>query len=584
MCFLAFCLCPSLASLPSVAQAQNRTSIRTNDSGKALRATLKQAREAFKAENYDLAITLYQKYLAKRKKRYDVWAQLAAAYFHTGLADKCLSIMKRYRKRIRIRSYRDYYVGLAHKFLGNDDLASKAFTQASRARDPYGERALFELGLLAYHRRDLDRAEDVFINYARNYPRGRYSREVLKLSRSIEFGRYLKDIRGVLPKNPELAVYKYNSLSLSPEPPHYWAIELGGLLSLRTAQDATNEGLKSRSDVNQGLVVDGAIGLGPIRNGKTVSTAGYRYQQRWLSTTDRIDTFLADPTDIELQPFQTDLLQRTHSLHGDVTYKPVDVFGLGLYTRLEFVRIGSAVSLQSEEVDPVPLDEALSIRSTSLFVPWVGLFYADNFFTKAYLYFRKEINDDSTALSNKTFELIDEPFTLSFGFTQGLGFPEVNTFASLDLFVYEFIYNDFLEDYQRIGGLARIETEFVPSLIVDLSAGYYQDTYFEDTVRSSGCQTVIVDRQNQGAPQNPSRCPRDDTGWMLEFRLHWDYSDHGRVSFLYNFVQNSNAQLAEFESTKQDIRLTWQMAFPAPSSVQSIVEKYKLAAFAKQGE
>ena len=76
--------------------------------------------------------------------------------------------------------------------------------------------------------------------------------------------------------------------------------------------------------------------------------------------------------------------------------------------------------------------------------------------TLLYWYFTKEINNDDNNFSYQTYSFAFDSFPISLGLTHSSDFPSAKTSLNSELYKYEFIYNDFYKDHNRIGGLVNI--------------------------------------------------------------------------------------------------------------------------------
>ena len=90
---------------------------------------------------------------------------------------------------------------------------------------------------------------------------------------------------------------------------------------------------------------------------------------------------------------------------------------------------------------------------------------------------------DSPDHSNKTYDLGlngGQP-VLSFGISHDMDFPEQDLAVGIEVFRYEFIYNDYWLDYKREGLFLSAEHEFIPRWFVNGLVGYYQQKVTDDS-------------------------------------------------------------------------------------------------------
>lgn len=549
------------------------------------KSALAAAKEAFQNKQYDKAIILYRKHLRQNKKDLAVWNEIAASYYHSGLPKRALRYLKSVAKKSTPTSYNLFYQGLCYSALDMKLPARKSLAEAARFTDEYGSRATFELALLEYNDRNVDPSRYWLLLYQQRYPQGVYAKQVAAMLDGLKKGTFIKDVKGMEKPDVDNALYRYSPLSLT-STPHYWFTQLGYNVTNASGQEPTQDGgVKPVAVGQQGILANFGIGIGPAQSGDTTAWGGYTYRQMWWTDDDRLQTFLDDPGDFEYQPFRADLLIRTHQFYADLRRKIWQSLYAGVYGRIEFSRTGSTFFPAPRE--DAELKKTLRVSDTTLLLPWVGLSYYKNFHTVAYLYFRKELNAESPEFSNKTYLLSTSGGgpAISFGISQDAELPAYKTVFNLELFQYEFVFNDYWLDYTRDGGIIGVSNEFIPNFLVDAFFGFYQDTYQLPRLKMrSSCATVDAANASVTDAASPTRCPRTDTGIMYQVGIYWNYSPFHRLGFSYEHVENQNKVQKEFDESSDTYKVTATIAFPNVRRVMRFVNRYGDSAFTKENE
>lgn len=546
------------------------------------------ARAKFTAKKYDEAIALYRKHLQSSPRDYNAWNQMGASYYQTGLPRRGLKYLKFVERKTVEKSYNYYYQGLCYTAIGRDSKAKEYFAYAAtRFTDEYGSRSTFEMGTIEYKQKNRDRARYWLTTYMQRYPTGVYRGQAQKLLISLQQRRWLKDIDGIEKPDMEKALFKYNKLSLT-EHPHYWFFQGGSEMIDRTGKEPTNKGDIRESTVqNIAGVVNAGIGAGPVKQGDMAVFGGYTYRQNWLTDADRIETYTSDPADIQYFPFRGDLLERRHQFYGDFRKQINPLFYWGVYGKMEFARIGSEIYPGPDDENP-ELKKVLKISDTTTIIPWVGMSMIPNQRTLAYLFLRKEINEDSPEHSNKSYEFGlkgDDP-VFSLGVSHAMDFPKHKVESNVELFYYEFIFNDYWLDYTRTGLIVSAEHELMPRWYVGGLFGYYQDEYLLPRLKLGKCSATpdVKVGETIAQTQTPVRCERSDSGYMVQGNVYWNWTQFTRLSGSFQIITNNNDELKEFETQKNIYQFQYTMAFPSVKRVSRFVDRFADNAFTKEAE
>jgi tetratricopeptide (TPR) repeat protein len=537
---------------------------------------LKRAQAEFAAENYDRAIALYRQYLRNNRQHWDVYSQIGAAYYHAGLPRKGLSYLNRVAKMAQQKSFNYLYQGLSYDVLGRKDLAQRFWLSASAVPDVYGGQAAFELAALEYNSRNMARANQWLNFYLTRHPTGPHVKQAQQMLMNLREGRFTGPVEGIKRPDLEAAVFRYNSWSLF-DRPHFWSMQLGYQLDFGTQKNPDNDvGIRAVQYQDQGILTNASLGFGPIRSGNAEGVAGYSYRQGWMTDTERVLEFFEDPTNISYQPFQLDLMERRHQLFGDYRRIFGDHFLMGVYGTFEYMSSGSRFSGDSI------LAQVLDVAETTLLVPWVGVTYLQNFSTLFYLYLRKELNSDAPEYSNKTYQLFGEAPAASAGLSHYMGFPKYRLDLSVELFQYEFIYNDYWLDFSRLGGIFRLRYEFLRNFFVHGFAGFYNDEYKVPVLKHGSCEFTPESRSS-GDPR-PKQCPRNDQGMLYQAAVYYNWSPSFRLDLSYTHVANASPSQEVYDRTSNIVLFTATMAFPTVERALRYTNRFTEVLFRKDLE
>lgn len=543
---------------------------------------LKQANKYFSEKKFSKAISYYRKYLRGSRRDANTWNRLAVAYYYAGLPVKALSYLKKWEKRSSEKSYNQFYQGLIYLSLNYPDKAKIPLTKAAHFINQYAARSVYELAVLEYQERNTKRVQYWVGLYRQRFPTGTHIQTIMRIERSLADKTFINDLKGNPRPDLDESLFKYSRYSLYPKP-HYWFFQTGYDYSMGSQNEPDLKqptGVKEAAFTAHNLMVYGGIGLGPIYTNGATSWIGYNYKQDWITNDTRYQTFIKssdDMTDyISYFPFRADLLERTHQLYGDLRYKITDSLYVGAFGQQEFKFIGSEY-IPGPEGNKVDQNRA-KVSETSLLIPWIGFNYYKNFYTLGYLYLRKVLSEDIPEHSNKTYSFSTTP-VMSYGINHRMPFPQQKIEVVAEAFQYEFIYNDYLEDYTRMGLLLSIKYDHNPKISVHGLAGYYQDQYQIPIPRQAGCKFEPVSTHSA---REPEQCTRVDTGMIIQTGLSWNYAQFKRLAIKYTYVNNQNATQTEYERTEHNIVATYTMAFPNVDRVMRFVERASDIALTKK--
>jgi tetratricopeptide (TPR) repeat protein len=540
-----------------------------------------QARSELAKQNYENAADLLRKHLRTARRDTSAWTLLGVTYYQMGLPRRAVEVLRRVEKHTALRSQNYLYQGLSFQLVGATDVAIRYFQYTATFNDEFGSRAAWELIVHYYNAEDLNLTRYWSTYYLQRFPTGPRKQNVQEVLKSLG-GKKLTLDTGTKP-DLELSLFKYHPLSLFKKP-HFWMIQ-GSVLNQMTSNyhpvEKPRGGVEPGESSNYGVNANAAIGAGPIREGSLSAWGGYMYRQNWITDPPLVEYWLTNPTDIQGFPLRGDALERKHQLFGDLRKQFGSNLMIGLYGRLEFLRIGSSYF-------PSPDDDELKVSFTksesTLVIPWIGASFYENMRTIAYLYLQKEINSQSPEHSNMSYDFTgrsgDRAF--SFGVTHAMEFPSVDLDLAIDIFQYEYIFNDFWLDRTRKGALITGSIRLWYKLYANAVLGYYEDDYKLARYKIQKCDGAVEGEEtsSEGAPL---LCPRQDTGTLMLAGLYWNQSPHLRFSASYLMVENK-AEALEYNESSQTIKLDVTWAFPSVRRVTRFVERYADLAFTKDND
>ena len=272
------------------------------------------------------------------------------------------------------------------------------------------------------------------------------------------------------------------------------------------------------------------------------------------------------------------MLERSHQFFGDIRRQMTNNLFIGAYARLEFSRLGSSLF-------PSPDESSLKVvtpqTDTQLIIPWAGWSWSPTMRSMFSFYLRKEIHNQSPEHNNKTYDLegsSGDP-AISLALTHSIDFPEQRLETTIDVFQYEFIYNDYWLDYTRTGVIAGADYNIYKGIGANAIVGYYKDDYKLPHIKTGGCSSSAPSSEES----TPSSCPRADTGNMIQLGLYYNKSANTRFEGAYTMVENSS-NLKVYSGGKNTIWFSATWAFPGTKRVSRMTERFADAAFTKDAE
>jgi tetratricopeptide (TPR) repeat protein len=540
------------------------------------------AQAEFAKGNWDKAAPLYKKHLRSFPTDFRAWNQLAASYYHSGQVKASLDTLQRIEKQTPDKSFNYFYQGMCIAVLGSEKEATRYWEYAAYWQDEFGAKATYELATSNYRSGDDMKARQWLSTYLQKFPRGPEAQSAKDLLKSLTENKKQDNVAGFDRPDPELTIYKYHPWSLF-KLPHFWQVQLGGLNTESTGYEpvraANGTGALVRPATSDlAMVVNASIGVGPIRQKSATSFAGYTYKQKWLMELPGILSWFDDGLSLDSFPLRGDMLERSHQFFGDMRRQMSANLFLGAYARLEFSRLGSSFF-------PSPDESSLKVvtpqTDTQLLIPWAGWSWSPTMRSMFSLYLRKEIHNQSPEHSNKTYDLTGatgDP-AISLTLTHSMDFPQQRLETTIDIFQYEFIYNDYWLDYTRRGVVIGADYNIYKGIGASAILGYYSDDYKLPHIKTGGCGSDAPAADDA----TPGSCPRSDTGTMLQIGLYYNKSANMRIEGSYTMVENSS-NLKVYSGGKNTYWLTATWAFPGTKRVSRMTERFADVAFTKDAE
>ena len=537
---------------------------------------------AFDGGKYQDAIKALNRYLALYGKDYDAWGLVGASYFHTGLPEKALSILKRVAPKSLFKSFNLYYQGLCYQVIGDTQSSKKILSQTVNYHDIYASYAMVELAVMEYEEHNFHYSKYWIEYYLHLYPSGPFAAQMVKMKESIEDGEVMTNLKRTSP-DTQRALYKFNKFSLM-NYPHFWWLQGGYYYetgSQNTPLDKQGSAILVQEQYyNQFINLAAGFGLGPIKQGGSVTHVGYNYIQHWLTTNERFDEYLANPSDLSYQPFRPDLLERHHQFYVQMQKDLTTTVTLGGVVNYEIVKMATSLIPNVEDYN---LRSVVPIAETSTIIPWVRFNYGTNYATTFYLFLRKEIDEEDSSFSNKTYvsPLDNATVMVSAGVTQKVVLPKIRSELTGELFRYQTMYNDFWLDNTRVGGLVSGTFRATESIRASLMGGYYVDSFTMSEVRSDSC-SFAAGRRYVDTPDSIKRCTREDTGFFVQVGAQWNISHFHSISGYYRNEQSGNAQFKIQDMSSNKIFFTYTFAFPDLDTVTPFITRIEDEGFNKQ--
>ncbi len=536
-------------------------------------------------KNYAEAIKLYKQYLKQKPKSRAIWTELGVAYYKVGLPKKALRHLKAVQGSLKKPAFNYYYQGLAHDQIGDYSKAGKYFVRAATGVDWYSGESAYVLAVNAYNRKRPSTATK-WLNYIlsqrSSHPRARHAQKLLKKIRSSPSSSW-KKINLLKHPDRNTALYKFHKLSLF-STPHFWSFQTGFDFRVENILEPLVEnGAKRQAFDEEALLVNGTIGVGPIRKGNAYGWAGYNYKQSYFTNRERFSEWADDVFDLSYLPFRFDLLDRRHQIYVDARMEVKPRFFLGLFTRMELRRRGSSFLGSNEDPE---LRKSFNISKTLLGIPWAGYQWAEDARSLFYFYLRTELVDAQEEFSNRTYNLKDNDVNFldkfSFGINHTHEFPKVDTSINAEMFHYAFSHNNPFLDYGRWGLLAGGQHSLNKKISLSLHLGFYLDNYFIDIPKKGECsRDVEGTTSNDPVSATNNTCSRNDTGFLAQGGLQWNISKTQRVDFFPSYVINSSS-LNEYDSSTFEIKALYTIAFPSVERVTRFSERFSDNAFTKK--
>ncbi|MBP9706655.1 MAG: hypothetical protein KBD78_03365 [Oligoflexales bacterium] len=532
------------------------------------------ARQHFEKQEYAKSIGVLKRIQNKQPRYCPALELMAAAYFHIGLPIRALYFLKRCEKTSLTPSYNAYYQGMSFYFLEKLPTAKALLSRASQYSDLYASNALFELAIIEYHQKEFNQAANGFRMYLAKYPNGPYAQKAMTGLKSIQRRVYLRHLFGIAYPNADIATFKYNPLSLF-DFQHFWLLGIAtGYTESHEKDPVSSNGggvlLKNTAALDYFLETQASFGIGPFTSTSNVVFAGYNYRQRWLTTPDRVQLYFEDITDFEYFLYRPDLLVRTHEFYLDYSRELFTDLFVGAYTKIGYTRMGSSFLTTPEDTE---IQKSITIGQSQLLMPWVRSPINDYIDVMIYAYLNKNLNEEAPEFSHKTFEFGGNSPSISFGGRGIFNYPAISLKLNLEIFRFNYTYNDYWLDSRKEGVLVEAENEFLPSWHLKGSLGMYGDTYSVQQLKAGPCQSQETRRSNS---DRPTPCWRTDQGFFYSAELYWNYTNFTRYAISYEFLENKNPNLTQFDQNIQTLTFSANIAFPDVNKVRTYTDQLRV--------
>ncbi|RYZ90767.1 MAG: hypothetical protein EOP04_02820 [Proteobacteria bacterium] len=241
--------------------------------------------------------------------------------------------------------------------------------------------------------------------------------------------------------------------------PHLWFYELGYNYARgeRANPGYNNGAIVEPNKAYEQYKLQAQVGfvLGPFKGANTQSHAGYIYSQDWYSDSERMETYMDEPSDIQYFPFRPDLMERRHRLFVE-TMGTRGAFTFGGYGHWTYIRAGSDLFPAPERPE---IRKSFDIGVETLFVPWMEWLYLPQHKLRFYLKFFKILNREQDDYSYKSYNLSstsESPF-FSYTLQHESRFNLLDAKLKEEIFYHRLLYNDYWESHTLAGGSAQLQ-------------------------------------------------------------------------------------------------------------------------------
>ena len=518
------------------------------------------------AKRYGEASLQLRTFLQANPNRIKAWEMLAVSNFYMGKVKEAIKLLKFAEFRgSPDPAYNYLFQGLSFISLGRYSLGARYLKKAKDLKkSPFATLAAYELAVLYYNRRKPVRALRWFKYYLNHYPNSKNSRPLRLLIDRLEVGIFKGQLKGIPKPDIKAALYRYDPLSLM-NFPHYWYLSPAVTnISEYGKEVNTNRalGFKDRQEELYILNFDVGLGFGPLEYESVSLMLGYNYLQKWNTTSERMNIFLSDPADVNYFLFRPDLLERHHQLYTKFEVLALKPFSFGADLLGEIQRIGSTIP------GPEVWDYAQSLTLAQRWVlnPWMGYRISPRHIVKTYLYMLQEFNEQNRDFSHQTFTSMGLP--LAYGGLYSGSFPRYQLSLDLDVFRYDYIFNDPFLDHAKTGFLGRVDYEVFSEFKFFLQGSYSQNVFVEKHIKVGGCQVNLKGfdkddkKKGEALDQGIKKCPRSENVWNIEIGVDFTYKDSYGIFFLAQYLDSQSVEFEELSFQQTKFMAGMIVAFP----------------------
>ena len=520
---------------------------------------LQKAHKAYLNEKYTKAMKLYKKYLRTHLKDFDVWNLFSATLYHTGNPRDALKYLKKSYPFTKNKTQNFYYQALCYDALGDFKKAKYQLAQTAKVKDPFGALSTIELAAIDYEEENYDLSLYWATQYLRRFPKGPQRASAKRIIRHIKIGKYTP-LEISQRSRYRTERYKNNPDSLF-DIPNSWFFQAGYNYLLGNKSEPQNhlgEIVTDSPFQKMYLYLAAGLGIGPIERKKSIVHFGYNYSQYWFSNIERLEVWMEEPTDIVYFPLRPDLMERKHQLYADAVRKFKNGIEVGAYGTGNIIIAGSEFLPAPEHPE---IKESTNKSSAITVIPWVAWQYLGGNKLIFHLKLEKLLNQEDTDFSFKTYNLFDSTETpfMSFGIASSHLFQKIGLRLRADGFLYQYLYNDYWEDHEKMGFFALAEYYITDHWRLYARGGYYQDSYNYEQIRKGGCNP---DNTEEDITSEATYCPRTDTGIFARFGASWIINPTNFLSVYGDYQSLENPDFLIYDKDAFQFTLQYSRAFP----------------------
>lgn len=527
---------------------------------------LDEIQKIMRSGRHAVAIPYLRAYLQSQPKDIKAWEMLGVCNYYVGLPKKAIRLLKYAEFQTSSDlGYNYLFQALAFSGLKKFSLATTYMKKAMNIKgSPFAKLAAYELVVMFYNRRKVIRAQRWMSHYIKKYPKDRNTQVLKRLVEPLKQGVFRGQLKGIPRPDVDKAFYHHAPLSLMPYP-HYWFLSTGGSQIIETGKEVDESvtlGFKDTEQFFYRMNFDTGLGIGPVDTKYVTINGGYNYRQRWHSTTERYFEYIQDYLDVKYFLFRPDLLTRHHQFYTKFEVEVFSPFSFGLDTLGEITRLGTRLP----GPEPWSWSTSLTISKRWLLNPWAGYRLSPRHLFRSYIYYLQHLSDENRDFSHQTFST-DLFSPLAYGITYTGRFPRYDFALDIDLFYYDFVYNDPYIDHVKTGVFSRLEYAIIPELKIYVEGTYSKNSFVEPYIKVGGCGVNKLTRDERKAQEDELRqiikkCDRSETFWSVQGGVNFVYNDSYGVFFQGKYADSFTQDFDELSFKQESLEFGVVVAFP----------------------